>query len=142
MATVTERITIKAPADKVWADLGDFDGLHRWHPAFAKSTAEKKGGDRLRHLTLQDGAKLVERLVKSDPKARTYTYAIIDPGPLPIARYQATVSAKDSADKKSVTLEWRGDFEPKGAPAAEVQALIAGVYKAGFDALAKKFGKP
>src|SRR3984893_15328113 len=32
---VTETVEIKAPIDKVWATVKDFDSLKRWHPGFA-----------------------------------------------------------------------------------------------------------
>ena len=37
----TEKITINAPADVVWARIKNFDALKDWHPAVAESPADK-----------------------------------------------------------------------------------------------------
>ena len=53
---VTETVTINAPADKVWAVMGNFQDMS-WHPAIASTKGE--GGndkDAKRTLTLKAGA--------------------------------------------------------------------------------------
>ena len=57
---VKETIEINAPADQVWAIVGNFGDLGRWHPAIAKTDitsgkAAEVGATRV--LTLQDGGK-------------------------------------------------------------------------------------
>jgi hypothetical protein len=140
MGKVTEKIKIKAPAKAVWAHIGEFDALHKWHPLVATCAAEKKGGDRFRRLGLKDGATIVERLLKHDDKARSYSYAMVDMGPLPLAKYQATITVTESPDGGSSQVEWVGTFEPKGQPPEAVSGLVSTIYTAGFGNLAQKFG--
>jgi mxaD protein len=63
-----ETVTIKAPAAKVWALVGDFNGMPKWHPAVKESKIEEKDGSTFRTLTLQDGGTILERLKGKDDK--------------------------------------------------------------------------
>src|ERR1700674_1711853 len=63
---VVETTTIKAPADKVWAAVKDFDSLNKWHPAVAKDeivtgTNNKPGA--VRALSIKDGPVIKEKLL-------------------------------------------------------------------------------
>lgn len=140
MGKVTETIRVKAPAKTVWAHIGGFESLDKWHPPVAPCTAEKKGNDRLRRLGLKDGATIVERLLKLDDKARGYSYAMIDMGPLPLAKYQATITVTENPDGKTSQVEWVGTFEPKGQPPEAVAGLVSTLYTSGFGNLKQKFG--
>ena len=81
MTTVKESVSLNASAADIWSVIGDFDRLDTWHPAIAGSEAASSGGSSIRHLTLGDGSKIVERLDESAGKARSYTYTILDAGP-------------------------------------------------------------
>ena len=37
-------------------------------------------------------------------------------------------------------VHWSSEFDPVGAPEAEVVAVVQGIYQAGFDALKERFG--
>ncbi len=140
MGKVTEKIKVKAPAKTVWAHIGGFESLDKWHPLVATCTVEKKGNERLRRLGLKDGATIVERLLKHDDKARSYSYAMIDMGPLPLAKYQATITVTENPDGKTSLVEWVGTFEAKGQPPEAVAGLVSTIYTAGFGHLTQKFG--
>lgn len=138
MISVKETITLDARPSDVWSIIGDFDGLASWHPAVASSDADKEGASRLRHLTLGDGSKITERLDTHDDDARTYTYSILDAGPLPVKDYQSTIET--SASGSGAIVKWSSEFEPNGVPDADARAAISGVYTGGFAALVEKFG--
>src|SRR3954471_21434044 len=84
---VTESVEINAPAAKVWNLVKDWNGLHKWHPAF--SNTEIKSGENnkvgsVRTLTLKDGgAKFDEELDEFNNKKMKYSYRIITDSPLP-----------------------------------------------------------
>jgi hypothetical protein len=138
MTTVKESVSLNASATDIWSVIGDFDRLDTWHPAVAGSEAASSGGSSIRHLILGDGSKIVERLDESDDKARSYTYTILDAGPLPVRNYQSTLEV--SGDTSVSIVTWSSEFEPHATPEADAQAAISGVYKAGFAALIDKFG--
>jgi len=126
-------------ARTVWDSIGGFNSLARWHPAVAKSEEAKKGASTVRTLTLHGGGKIVEQLDSKDETSRTYSYSILE-GPLPVAKYHATIHVAENKDGKSCTVEWSSQFEPSGAPEGDAVKVIRGIYEAGFENLRKMFG--
>ena len=117
---VIEKITIDAPADKVWAQIKDFDALAKWHPAVAKSPADKGNSEgSVRKLELKGG------------------------GALPVTNYTSTITVTPDGGKS--TVEWRGAFyrgfpnndpPPDQNDEAAVKA-VTGVYQSGLANLKK-----
>ena len=136
MAQVSMSTQVNASPDQVWRLIGGFDALPDWLPLIVRS--ETSEGGRLRHVTLVDGAVLVERLLSFSESDRSYAYAIIG-GPIPVANYRATLRVVARAGQPGSTVERSSEFEPAGAPEADVVALIRGVFQAGFDQLGKAF---
>ncbi|HKE47488.1 MAG TPA: SRPBCC family protein [Rhodanobacteraceae bacterium] len=146
---VTKSVTIDAPADKVWDQVKNFDGLNTWHPAVAKDEIvsgknNEVGAERL--LTLKDGGTIKEKLLAFDAKNHSYKYAILE-GVLPVSDYTSTVSVVAAGKDKS-TVTWSGSFKRKDTsekPAANADDATAtktmsGVYEAGLDNLKKMMG--
>jgi hypothetical protein len=144
---VTEKVEINAPADKVWAVIGNFQDMG-WHPAIAKT--EGTGGnavDATRKLTLKSGGTIDEKLTKYDKDGMSLSYEItaVDVKVLPVSNYSSTLSVTAEGGKSVV--EWRGAFyrgyvnndpPPELSDEAAVKA-VKGVYSAGLDALKAKF---
>ena len=141
-----ETVEINAPADKVWAVIGNFQDMS-WHPAVAK--LEGTGGNdanATRTLTLTSGGTIEEKLIQNDPAKKLYKYEItkVDPKVLPVNNYSSTLSVKGEGDKS--TVEWKGAFyrgfmnndpPPELSDEAAVKA-VKGVYRGGLDALKQK----
>jgi len=56
---VTESVEIKAPADKVWDAIKDFDGLNKWHPGFSADelvSGSNNAVGAVRKLTVKDAS--------------------------------------------------------------------------------------
>jgi hypothetical protein len=137
-ARVAQRL--KASAAEVWAAVGDFATPNTWHPAVVseqvQGTGQKPGDTRL--LTLGDGGKITERLVSRSPARMRYTYVIVE-SPLPVQNYRSTIRVI-SHGKHACTFVWSSRFDPKqGVSDKDAKAAIVGVYKAGAEALLKKF---
>ena len=125
-------------AEKVWVTIGDFCGIATWHPAVETCELGEKDGAKIRTLTLKDGGgTIVEELVEWDDAKHSYTYKILEPGPLPVADYTATLSTKED-DDGGAGIKWVGTFAAKGVSDEEAKAAIEGVYKAGIDAILAK----
>lgn len=139
---VNESVGINAPPAKVWSLVKDWNGLHKWHPAF--SNAEIKSGENnkvgsVRTLTMTDGSKFDEELDGFSEKKRKYSYRIISDSPLPVADYSSTILVKSGKAKGTSVLVWKGKFKrkvadnpPAGQNDAGVKKAIVGAYQAGL----------
>lgn len=142
---VSEKISIDAPADAVWAKVKNFDALKDWHPAVAQSPADKGNTEgSVRQLTLKDGGKLTETLEGYDDAQKKYSYRAKDGGALPVTNYTSTLLVVADGAGKS-TVEWRGAFyrgypnndpPPDRNDEAAVKA-VTGVYTSGLANLKK-----
>jgi mxaD protein len=143
---VTQSVEIKAPLDKVWATVKDFDSLNKWHPGFSadelvSGTNNQPGAER--KLTIKDGPSFTERLLAFDDAHHMFRYMIVD-SPLPITHYRSSVSVQPGAAGMT-KVTWRGTFKRKNPsdtpPEAESDAgaikLVTGVYRGGLDNLKK-----
>jgi hypothetical protein len=120
----------KLSADAMWAKIGDFCGIAKWHPALEKCELSADG--KTRTLSLKGGGTIVEALTKMDTAGKSYTYSIVS-GPLPVANYSSTISV--AADGTGSVVTWLGKYDAKGAPDAEAAKAIQGVYDSGLQAL-------
>lgn len=141
---VTEKVTIEASADAVWAKIRNFDALKDWHPAVAESPADK-GNEvgSVRRLKLKGGGALEESLERYDDAKKLYSYRAKDGGALPVTNYTSTIQVSDEGGK--AVVEWRGAFyrgfpnndpPPDRNDEAAVKA-VTGVYTSGLANLKK-----
>lgn len=143
---VVEKVTINAPAAKVWAKVANYGDLGAFHPAVAKTeiksgTNNVKGAVRL--LTLGDGGTVNETLTSYDAADMSYSY-IINESVLPVSHYSAKIDVNPvSANLTEVV--WNADFarkDPSATPAkgqddAAATGTIHAVFKGGLDNLKK-----
>jgi hypothetical protein len=141
-----EMIEINAKPADVWNFVKRFDGLKDWHPAFVKSDIIKGQDGQLgavRALTVKDGPTFTEELIAINNAAMAFTYVIIE-SPLPLDRYQSTMTVKPNGAGGS-TVIWIGTFVrknprdnlPEGESDAGVLAFITGAYAGGLQNLKK-----
>ncbi|WP_113487654.1 SRPBCC family protein [Rhizobium cremeum] len=149
---LTLAVDVAAAPDAVWAVIGNFQDMS-WHPAVFSTTGE--GGnaiDATRVLTLEKegGPTISEVLYKYDAAKMSYSYRIneVDIAVLPVTNYSSHLTVTPTASGGS-HIEWRGAFyrgypnndPPENLNDAAAIAAVTAVYKAGLDALEKKFGK-
>lgn len=140
---VEESIDIDAPADKVWALVGDFaEGWSKWHPAIEASSADKGntvGSER--RLSIKGGKFLVERLDVYEPESMTLKYVIRSGDALPVTNYSSKLTVR--ADGGKTHVAWQGAFYrgyPNNNPPPDQSdeaavAAVTGVYKSGLENL-------
>jgi hypothetical protein len=124
MTTVTVTDTFDHPAERVWPVVSDFGGIHKYMRGMEPAVVHGSGLGQDRILAMA-GGEIVERLTWLDADAMAFSYTIIS-GPLPLARYVATV--KLTANGDTTDIEWQGNFEPDGIPEAEGEAMANGIY--------------
>ena len=65
------------------------------------------------------------------------SYEIVE-GPLPVEDYLSTLTVTPDGD--GCRVSWSGRFRANGVPDEKACEIITGIYTAGLDALAKRFG--
>lgn len=143
---VTETVEINAPADKVWAVIGNFQDMS-WHPAVTKTEGEGGNAEGAkRTLTLDGGGLIHESLLNYDADKKSLKYQItdVDVKVLPVNNYSSWLSVEEADVGKSV-VTWKGAFyrgymnndpPPELNDEAAVKA-VKGVYRGGLDNLKK-----
>jgi hypothetical protein len=133
---------IDAPARAVWAEVRDFNGLPRWHPAIAESYIEQRlPSDKvgcIRNFTLRAGGRIREQLLALSDYDYSVTYSILE-SPMGVAGYIATLKLTPITDGNRTFAEWSAEFECAPDRARQlVQDIGQGVFQRGFDALKAK----
>lgn len=140
-----ETIEINAPADKVWALIGNFADWS-WHPAVEKTEATGNAVDATRVLTLKGGGIIKEKMTKRDDTKRSFAYEItdVDVKVLPVNQYSSIITVTDEGGKSKV--EWKAAYyrgfmqndPPPELNEEAAQKAVSGVYKSGLEALKAK----
>jgi mxaD protein len=130
---VTERLPYSAEA--VWAVIGDFGGLHRWHPQVRRLDLSWEG--RIRTLHYVNGARVVERLEARNDSARRYMYVLVD-GSLPLHACRSRLEAL--ADGTHCRVTWYSDFDALGDGEQAAKSTLQQIYRCGLAALATAVG--
>lgn len=134
---VVESITIKASPDKVWALVGDFNGLPQWFSAVEKSTATNGNTvGSIRTLSLKGGGEVIEELEGRDESTMTLKYRM-KKGDLPVTNYAAMIHVSAGETPGTTVVEWKGGFYrgyPNNNPPPELNdeaavKAITGVYQ-------------
>ena len=146
--TILHTITIDAPADEVWAMIGDFGGIQRWAPGVESSRLilhERNETGAIRLLRRRgDGTQVTEKLLDYDTYNRRMVYTYVD-GVVRAADYISEVLVKDAGNGRSI-VEWRGRFKrlaywtdqpPAGQDDKAALDFLNGAYKSGLDNLKK-----
>jgi hypothetical protein len=133
MAQLTRSVTLNAAPGEVWAVIGGFQSLADWHPAVETSVRDDIGGVEHRRLGLAGGGEILEKNLGGD--TMSVGYEIVE-SPLPVKDYKSIIAVVDAGAGKAVVV-WSSTFE---GTADSANDIVAGIYTAGLDALAAKFG--
>ncbi len=134
MSNVRVEEEISADSTAVWNLMSDFGGLCSWNPGIETCDLDGEGVGAVRTIGM-GGISLKERLESLDGDAKTYSYSIVE-GPIPATGYVATVVISDAGAGKT-RVEWSCEFEPNGAPEADLIQLFEGIYRGGIQAVEK-----
>ena len=145
MAKVYRSTVLNAPADRVWRDLRDFNGLANWHPLVAVSRIEKDyPADKVgcvRNLQLKDGVRIREKLLSLSDYDYACTSAIIDSS-MDLREYIATLRLFPVTEGNRCFIEWSAEFDCPSEKTVELAETIeSGIFQTGFDALKKRYGQ-
>ena len=132
---VEEKIVLNVSSKAVWALVGGFKAIDRWHPDITDSTLIGTGKDEgdIRILTLDNNDTIVERLDFYYENSMTLQYRILE-SPLPIENYTATITVINK-DEDMAEVVWKSSFDAVSISEDEVKQIIRGIYLAGFQSL-------
>ncbi|AWN39603.1 SRPBCC family protein [Methylobacterium durans] len=141
---VIRDLDIPAPPAAVWAIIGDFCAIERWHPQVKRcflSEDEEDGAAALpvRGLfTTERESIIVEVETDRDEGSMSYSSRLLG-GPVPVKNYSSTIAVTPSGKGSLVT--WRATFDADAVSDAEAVTFIARVYERGLAAIAKEAGR-
>jgi uncharacterized protein YndB with AHSA1/START domain len=99
MPHLRKTITIDAPADAVWAVLGDLPATPEWLPGTVAARMEAI----TRICTTADGNEIREEIADYSPERRTYTYRHLEI-PLPVRNSRGTFTVQGNGSDGAVVV--------------------------------------
>jgi Polyketide cyclase / dehydrase and lipid transport len=134
---------IDAPADAVWTQIRDFNGLAKWTPFVAESRIEGAMAPDtvgcVRNFRLKDGGVIREQLLTLSDYDFQVSYSILE-SPLGVDNYVATLKLTPVTDGARTFAEWWAEFDcPPEREAELAQTIGQGVFQTAFDALKSTF---
>jgi hypothetical protein len=143
---VVREVVIKADSAKVWAIVGNFSGMHKWHPAVMDSVVESRPdtqGDEstYRTLILDNGGKVVEKR-RETQEDEMKLGIFMEQGDIAVSNYSDAITVKSGQHMGESIATWTGRFNNKAnameAPAGQDNvAAIAAVERFYDEGLAK-----
>ncbi len=129
MVKVERARTYAVTPESMWELIGDFHGLHTWHPGIADSTPSEDGT--VRTLTLaSEGGTVVETRTGEGPLHHSYR---IDEAPFPIKDYEGKLMVREANGGTEVV--WSAEFEVDGTTEDQGIEMMHTFIDAGFDSI-------
>jgi carbon monoxide dehydrogenase subunit G len=125
MASDQMETAVAAPADDVWALVGDFGAVGDFLAGIDDLRIE--GDDRIISMF---GMEIREHLVERDEAARSLTYSLVSG--VPVDKHRVTITVVPEGETSVVT--WNFEVEPD-----EMSPLFADTYRQGLAALQAHF---
>ncbi len=117
---------------QVWALVGEFCDIKKWHPVVTDCVEEKEGDVLFRTLTLKDGGKIKEKMTAKDDLS--YSYEIVE-SPLPVKNYKAKLWIEEDDEPNRVAFFWQADFDANGASDDDAKKVITDIFNAGLSGM-------
>jgi len=141
-----EKITIAKPPAEVWAAVGAFSKIDKWHPGVEKSSGGDNAPGSERTITLKSGGDLVEGLDEYNAQEMSFGYRLSKENieAFPVSFYTATIAVRPAEGGSEV--EWSGrfyradtsNFPPDNLNDQAAVAAVEGFFKQGLEGLKAK----
>lgn len=139
---VSKEIVIQATPAKVWALVGEYSAMQKWHPEVLASSLEIKPDEDektviYRTLTLKNGGSIIERQ-RETQAGEMKLGAVLVHGNLAVSNYSDAITVKPSLVAGESVVTWVGRFNNKAnlmqAPAGQDNAAAIAAVDAWYDA--------
>ena len=122
MGSVSHRVEIAAPREKVWAILSDLQSIQHYDPGVTNAyyiSDAKEGVGAARHCDLQVGGYVKERATEWNA-GNSYSIEVYEGGEAfaPFERQAARFVLQSAVDATTVTMELDWELKPEAADAA------------------------
>lgn len=116
MSNITRSVIVQASTQQVWAILGDFGGVHRWHPKVETSPitndiSEGLGAERI--CNFYDGTSVKEEIVEY--REGEMLKVVLSEFSMPLNHGEATISLRKLSDEET-EVSFSMDYEVKYGP--------------------------
>jgi hypothetical protein len=135
MSHVEVSARISMDADRLWQEVGSFQGVGSWHPMLARVEGQGEEPGAIRTAETPDGQKSVERLQHIDRNGHFYRYVILS-SPMPVKDYVAELRVR-SEDGSASTILWSSDSQVTSED-EEVVGMVREFFNAGVQNLKRK----
>lgn len=135
---VMRSVVIRAPIEKVWAAVRDFDGVVKWNPGVVGARMESGSPTSIgsiRHLDIVDGSVFRETLLAHSDIDRYYAYDIVE-GPLLCSQYMSVHRFIPITDGDMTLGIWSGEFVCDPSDEADLETVVGDqIYRDGMRGL-------
>jgi uncharacterized protein YndB with AHSA1/START domain len=135
---VSQTRTISASPAAVWAMIGEFCDIRRWHGQVRTCALFHDEGQTIRSVTLRDIGTLVEVQLDRDENAMTYSYALLH-SPWPVKQHRATLTVTPAGD--GAVVAWRATFRLKNSCDEGAVSRIEVLFREGLADLAHQIAR-
>lgn len=135
---VSQARTIAAPPAAVWAVIGDFCDIQRWHKQARTCALIHDDGETVRSLDLRGIGTLVERQLDRDDEAMTYSYVLVQ-SPWPVRQHRATLTVAPGG--AGTIVVWQATFRLKSACDGGAVSRIEDLFRSGLSDLAHEVAR-
>ena len=135
---VSQTRTIHAPPAAVWAVIGEFCDIRRWHGQARTCALFHDEGQTARNLDLRGIGTLVEVQLDRDEEAMTYSYALVH-SPWPVKQHRATLTVAPAGE--GTVVVWRATFRLENACDEGAVARIEDLFRGGLADIAHEVAR-
>ena len=137
--TVTQidaTVTVAAEPDRLWREIGSFQGVGRWHPWLRSVHGNGESPGSIRIASAGDSEPQVERLLAVDPDEHFYRYKI-ESIPMPVTGYVGEFRVRPGRAGTS-TVQWSASFDVT-SESADPEAMVGDFLRAGLLAIERSY---
>jgi hypothetical protein len=135
---VSQTRAIPASPAAVWAVVGGFCDISRWHRQARTCAQFHDDGQTVRSLNLRDIGTLVEVQLDRDEDAMTYSYALVH-SPWPVKQHRATLTVSPSG--AGTVVVWRATFQLVNTCDEGAVSRIEDLFRSGLADLAHEVAR-